>query len=412
MDAANQSLADALRSSFGILKAIMLVVVVLYLFSNVRRVDSHEQALTLRLGKLELPVRNPGLVWALPFPIDEIVPLPTKQSNTFTVNSHSFKRRKNMENKPLKFITWPPGRGLYPGIDGALITADQGLVHVRWKITYKIDKVADYVSNILSKKTEAAEALIKTFVETTGIHVASELTADQVIRTKVDLVQDEILHRVNQRLENIRAGIHVTRVEMFEQTPPIPVRDSFDDTQRAENIKKKEISDAEQARKERLNAAAGPAYKKLLEVLDAIDRGGTPDKPLDEWKAELNTMWRSKVEGKAGRMIEDAGSYLARLVGQMQSDVELYRTLVPEYERTPDLLVNRLWEETKMKIVTNPGVTKIYRPGDSEFRIRIPLDPEDVHKAEARRVQNKEFNPDSLLPPQRVVPVMPELAPP
>lgn len=411
MDAANQSLAEALRSSFGILKAIMLVIVVLYLFSNVRRVDSHEQALTLRLGKLELPVRDPGLVWALPFPIDEIVPLPTKQSNTFTVNSHSFKRLAADKDKPLKFISWPPGKGLRPALDGALITADQGLVHVRWRITYKIDKVDEYVSNVLSTKTEAAEDLIKTFVETTGIHVASELTADEVIRTKVDLVQDEILHRVNQRLENIYAGIHVTRVEMFEPTPPIPVRDSFDDTQRAENIKQKEISDAIQAKKERLNAAAGPAYPDLLEVLDAIDRGGTPDKPLDEWKVDLNTMWHTRVEGKAGRMIEDAGSFNARLVGQMQSDVELYRTLVPEYERTPDLLVNRLWEETKLKLVTNPGVTKIYRPADAEFRIRIPLDPEDVRKAEARRVRKKEFDPDSLLPPPRVVPVMPDLAP-
>jgi hypothetical protein len=95
----------------------------------------------------------------------------------------------------------------------------------------------------------------------------------------------------------------------------------------------------------------------------------------------------------------------------MQSDVELYRTLVPEYERTPDLLVNRLWEETKMKIFTNPGVTKVYRPAKAEFRIRIPLDPEAVRKAEARRVQDTEFNPNSLLPPARVVPVMPDLAP-
>ncbi|UCE61236.1 MAG: hypothetical protein JSU63_05700, partial [Phycisphaerales bacterium] len=74
LDAASQSLADALRASFSILKGIMLVLVVLYLFSNVRRIDSHEQALRLRLGKLLPGVEEAGLVWSFPYPIDEIVP--------------------------------------------------------------------------------------------------------------------------------------------------------------------------------------------------------------------------------------------------------------------------------------------------------------------------------------------------
>jgi len=408
MDAANESLADALRASFGILKGIMLVLVVLYLFSNVRRIDSHEQALTLRLGELELPIHDPGLVWALPFPIDEIVPLPTKQSNTFTVDSHSFMRRPGDEDKPLKFISWPSDKGLHPSLDGALITADTGLVHTRWKLTYKIDKVDRYVSNLLSKKTEAAEQLIRTFVETAGIHVAAEVTADEMIRTKVDRVQSEIRYRVNQRLADIQSGIKVTRLEMFEPTPPIPVRGAFDGTQRAENLKEKRIQDATQEKTKRLNAAAGPAHDRLLAVLDAIDRGGTPDRSLESWQDELDTLMMTEVEGKAGRIIEDAGSYLARVVGQMRSDLELYRTLVPEYERNPQLLVNRLYEEVKKEIFTNPGVTKVYRPAGAEFRIRIPLDPDDAREAEARRVQEKEFDAKSLLPPPRAVPVGPE----
>ena len=52
LNAANQSLADALRASFGILKVIMMVLVVLYLFSNVRCIEGHEPALVLRLGRL------------------------------------------------------------------------------------------------------------------------------------------------------------------------------------------------------------------------------------------------------------------------------------------------------------------------------------------------------------------------
>ena len=155
LDAANQSLADALRASFSILKGIMLVLLALYLFSNVRSIDSHEQALVLRLGKLLPGVHEPGLVWALPFPIDEIVPLPTMASNTTLITSHTFHRRENEIGKPLSVLNRSVGSGLEPGIDGALLTADAGLVHAQWKVTYKIDDVASYVSRFAGREVEA-----------------------------------------------------------------------------------------------------------------------------------------------------------------------------------------------------------------------------------------------------------------
>jgi len=413
MDAANQSLAEALRGSFSILKGIMLVIVVLFLFSNVRRIDSHEQALTLRLGRLQPQVRDPGLVWAMPFPIDEIVPLPTKSSNTFTIESHTFHREPNERDKPLSFFSWPVSRGLHPTQDGALMTADGGLVHVKWKITYKIDKVDQYVSNILSSNitnqaTKAAEDLIRTFVETVGIHVASGLTAEEMIRTRVDDVQNMIRNLVNQRLTAIDSGIDVIRVSMDEPTPPIAVREAFVATQRMENLKEKQIQDANQEKTKILNEAAGEAAERLLAVLQDIDRREPGDEIRQHMEKDVGKILTTQAEGKAGQMIQNSGAYLATVVGQMRSDLELYRTLVPEYERNPHLLVNRLWEETKQVVFTNPGVTKVYRPPNSQIRLRIPLDPEATRKDEARRLQKTEFDPRSLMPSQ-AVPVGPEV---
>jgi len=194
LDAANQSLSDALRASFGILKGIMLVLVGLYLFSNVRGIESHEEALILRLGKLHRVVDEPGLVWAWPYPIDEIVRLPTKKSNLVTVDSHTFRRRPQDEGKPLSMIS-PSGSGLNPEFDFALLTADAGLVHVRWNISYKISDVEGNVSRIAgatlvgqaapTRQIEAAEALLETLVENVGIHVALHLTAEEVIRETI-----------------------------------------------------------------------------------------------------------------------------------------------------------------------------------------------------------------------------------
>ncbi|MEK7710536.1 MAG: SPFH domain-containing protein [Planctomycetota bacterium] len=407
LDAANQSLSDALRSSFSILKGIMLILVVLYLFSNVRRIDSSEQALLLRLGHLYPKPYEPGLVWAFPYPIDEIVPLPTKQSNNLLVKSHSFFRRPEEEGKPLSFIM-RGGEGLNPGLDGALVTADTGLVHVQWKVTYKIDDLTGYVSTIKTKELEAAQDLIQRMVETTGIHLAGELTAEEMIRTRVDHVQTEMTRRVNERLKELNSGLTVTRVEMFEPTPPIPVRDAFDNTQKAENTKQTKIRDAEQQRTKLLSEAAGAAYPRVIDLLDAIDRGAPKEgRSVEELRADLGRTLEFEVEGETGQRIKDAGAYFSVVVGRMRGDVELYRTLLPEYERNPRLLIGRLWEETRQRIMKYSGVTKIYRPGPSQFRLHVPLDPEQTRIEEQKKLESKEFDIKKLRP-EKFVPVGPE----
>lgn len=407
LDVASQSLADALRASFGILKIIMGVLFVLYLFSNVRRIESHEQALILRLGQLQPGVKEAGLVWAFPFPIDEIIPLPTRRSNELRVDSHTFHRQDDEKDKPLNFITRGSTQGLKPGLDGALMTADAGLVHTRWRITYSINDVSAYVAHIAGRQVEAAERLITTLLENAAIQVAAEMTAEEVIRTKLDVMQGEVLLRLNRQLKALNSGIDVSRAEMYEPTPPIQIRQAFDNTQKTESAKLSRIRSAEQQRTKMLNETAGAAYPRVLAILDAIDAATAKGAPVEDLRRDLDTLLTEEVEGEAGRAIKGAGAYLSKAVGQMQSDVELYRTLLPEFERNPSLLIARLWERTKEQILNQPGVSKVYRPAGTQFRLHIPLDPEEARIEEERRLQRKEFDPKQLVP-EKWVPVGPE----
>lgn len=408
LDAANQSLADALRSSFGVLKAIMVVLMVLYLVSNVRRIEPHEEALVLRLGKLQRVVHQPGLIWAFPFPIDEIVPLPTRKSNELTVRSHTFFRNQNERGKPLSFISRGLKEGLNPARDFALLTADAGLVHAQWKVTYKFDDLDAFVRNIAGDKIEAAQELIKMYVEAVGVEVATEMTAEEMVRTKIDRVQSEMKLRINERLAAVKSGIVVTLVEMFEPTPPIAVVDAFNGTQRAENAKQQMIRAAEKDRTRILSEAAGAAYPRLIRLLDRIDATPPADPSMTGLRAELDRMLKEDVEGEAGRRIKEAGTFRASLVSQMQSDVDRYRALLPEYRRNPLVLINRLWEATKLRVFSNPGVTKFYRiPGLKEFRIQIPLDPDASRQVDMARVIDGRSRIDKLIQSE-IVPVGPE----
>ncbi len=411
LDAANQSLADALRSSFRILKGIMCVLVVLYLFSNVRCIDQHEQALVLTFGRLQEEVRDPGLMWAWPFPVDEVVTLPAMESNEILVRTHTFRRRKNEQGKSLDHLVRNDMQGLNPVYDGALLTADRGLVHIEWLVQYKIDAVDQYVrkyrgaGEIASHGIGAADELITKIVETVAIHVASEMNADDLVRKDTDRATSEVKHRINELLDTLETGISVHGVEMSEYTVPIQVRRAFVNAQMAQESRTARIQDARREESRLLSDTAGAAYTQVLALLDRLDAVGDDADERRAIEEALDYELTNRVEGHAGEMIRNAGAYYAVTVGEMESDIRLYRSYLPEYQRNPSLLIARLWEETKQAIFDRPGVRKIYRPTAlGEVRIKIGRDAEQVRKDEEERMRKKAFDPASLSD-KRLVPI-------
>lgn len=394
LDAANQALADSLKVSFKILKGIMVILVVLYMLSNVRCIGSHEQALVLRLGALKKGVKEPGLVRAWPFPIEEIVPLPTKKANTFTVDSHNFHREPIEIGKELDTISRNEHRGLHPVLDGSLMTADGGIVHLQWKITYRFTDVSRFVTNIRGDGRTAAEDLIKVLLETVGVHVGSEMTAEELIRTKVSELRYQVKTRLNERLIALDSGLEVNQVDVNQLTPPLQIRPIFTATQRAEQRKEATIAGARKEATQRMNDAAGASHEKIIALLDRIDATAKNDPEYTVILANLDDVLRNEAGGFAGRRINQAGAYHARVVGQMQADLQQYRMLLPEYQRDPVLLIERLWQQASLSILKSPGVVKLYVPfGLSEFRVIIPRDPDQERIKERARLLDKDAPP-------------------
>src|ERR1017187_99827 len=79
-DAGSQALAEALRSSFAIIKVAMLLMVLAFFCSGFFTVRSQEKAVILRFGRPvgegQKALRGAGLHWSYPYPIDEVVKIP------------------------------------------------------------------------------------------------------------------------------------------------------------------------------------------------------------------------------------------------------------------------------------------------------------------------------------------------
>ncbi|GIT05050.1 MAG: hypothetical protein CM1200mP29_04610 [Verrucomicrobiota bacterium] len=82
-DARTRALNEALQSSFKVVRVIMVILAIAFLGSGITKIDNNKRALHLRFGEY-IDTLNPGLVWAWPYPIDEIVQIPVNENRTIT----------------------------------------------------------------------------------------------------------------------------------------------------------------------------------------------------------------------------------------------------------------------------------------------------------------------------------------
>ena len=181
MDAASQSLADALRWSFRLLSAIMLFVLVGFVLSGFRTIQPQQMGVKKVFGRVTGPPADQGLAFTWPFPIGQIEIVDVSEQaleiDDFWMHETPADKTKSMEERTAM------SEGLRPGWDGALFTGDNNLLHVKLTCRYKVQDVLGYLGGVreadLSRQTTLRE-LIRSLVCKAAIQVASSKTADSI----------------------------------------------------------------------------------------------------------------------------------------------------------------------------------------------------------------------------------------
>src|SRR5579872_3331617 len=138
-DAGSQALSDALRSSFVIVKIIMIGLVIVFLGSGVFTVGPQEKAIVLRMGRPTgqgaAALRNPGFYFGWPSPIDEVVRIPFSaiQNADSTVGWDQTPEERKKALEP------PPGlQNLDPRNTTYALSSDTNIVLVNGTVSYSI----------------------------------------------------------------------------------------------------------------------------------------------------------------------------------------------------------------------------------------------------------------------------------
>ena len=422
LDTASKSLSDALRISFAILKVIMVILVVAFLASGFRTVESGEEALVLRFGRIQRVV-GPGFEWVFPYPIDEVVKIPVENQVTLRINSFWYKEgREDILGegaKPRRYfpdklnpvsegycLTRSQEKGTRPfSLDATIATedtletatpqaraggasestlieavegSDYNIVHSRWEIIYQIGDVERFFKSVHMRDVlpgqvyfdvmrESLTPLLRSVVEDAVVDALVHYSIDEALQS-IDTIPRHVRRLVQEKLDAMGSGIAVTSVQLVEVAWPKQVDEAFQEYVKASQERGKAVSNARSYAQTTLNQAVGRVAESLHRALK--------DETVDP--EQLERLW-AQVGGQAQDEIAQAQTYRAKVAASAEANANYLLSLLPEYEKRPELVAQEVYLDTIEQVLQNADEKFIIERADNakghEIRVLLNRDP-------------------------------------
>jgi modulator of FtsH protease HflK len=343
VDAGSQALSEALRSSFTIVKFVMVLLVLVFLTSGFFTVGPEQRAIILRFGRPvgegEKALLGPGLHWSFPYPIDEHkeVSIAGLQQVTSTVGWYAITPEQELAGIE------PPASGmLNPIADGYALTADENIIHSRARLTYRIKDPIRYVFGFVNASNAVQSAL-----DNALLHSASAFRVDDILTRDVAGFQEAVRRHTVQLVEKEDLGIVVEQC-VVQSVPPRQLKEAFASVLRAEVTRSKVLNGAR-------------SYENQI---------------------------TNKAGADAESLINLAQSERARLVSDMAAQAERFQEILPQYRDHPALFCQQRLTETLGRVLTNVHDKIFLSEGadgnPKELRLLLNREPPKPKTEEAR----------------------------
>ena len=327
-DSSSQALSDALKSSFAIIKVLMIGLVVVFLGSGFFTVGPQEKAVILRFGRPvgqgDRVLLQPGAHWAFPYPIDEVVKIPVGQMQSVRSTVGWYATTPAMEaagNEP------PPGDSLNPQRDSYVLTSDANIIHVRANLRYRIKEPGLQYA----LKFSNASNLVENVLNSAMVFAAGRYKVDDILTGDFAGFRELIQRRLNQLIEQHQLGIVVDQIDL-QAIPPRQLKERFN--------------------------AVGEAQARSDKVLNGARN------------YENQTI--NKARSDATALIAAAEAERTRSVAVVAAEAERFTHLLPQYRSNPALFVRQYQMDTIQRVMTSAQEKIVLPPG----QVRIQLDRE------------------------------------
>ncbi len=263
-DTGSRALAEALNSSFAIVKIVMVLMVVVFFGSGFFTVGPQEKAVILRFGKPvgeeSKALLTAGLHWSLPYPIDEVVRIPITEIQKISSNNGWYLTTPEAE---LSGEELPPGQSLNPAVDGYVITADRNIIHTRATLYYHIDNPIHFVFGF-----ESASNTVQNALNNALLYSAAKFNVDDILTRDQAGFKDAVQQRVTDLVDQAQLGIVIDQCEV-QSRPPRQLQDVFSQVTVARENRNKLLNDARSYENQVFNQSGARATSVTNEAATA-----------------------------------------------------------------------------------------------------------------------------------------------
>ncbi len=430
-DPASRSLSEALRLSFRVLTVVMVLVVGAFLATGLENIEDNQVGLIKVFGRI-VGQSEPGLAFGWPFPIGEIEVVSTAK-RSLEIDEFWFHLTARQRAQELDEIE-TDRQGLDPVRDGALLTGDRSLYHIRMTVTWEVSEPIVFRQNLADPEKVINDAVIAA-----TIRVAAGRTAESIHRegagpqrraAEFAPFAPQVRQLAQEDLNAIQAGVQITNIAIDERTWPLVARKAYNDAQRASDEMELKVNQARREAIETLRDAAGTVYARLVgepgqPTAPADWDPNTPydligqynllqestvsmpdrDEPADQdpesvLLARIDSVLTSRdLGGQAQSVISQAQAYRSSIEQVVGQRANRFDRLLRQYKNanTRDLLLADLWAGTLERVFSLPLLEPVYQPESAQGIVLIVPPSEQATQeisAEQTRARREEQDSD------------------
>jgi modulator of FtsH protease HflK len=276
-----------------LIKYLLVAVVVLWVLSGIYMVGPGERGLVLTFGRLTR-LTEPGLQYRFPAPFQshEIVDIAQVRTAEIGYRTEDGRARAVLE-------------------EAQMLTGDENLVEVQLFVQYLVQDPEKYLFAV-----RASDQVLLATAEIALRSTVGQNTIDFTMTEGRVEAQNQVRSLLQELLDEYQTGLIVTEARLLAVDPPLDVRDAFHDVVRAFEDRERLVQEAEGYAEQVVPSARGQAAQIVLE-------------------AEANREQR---------------------VIRAEGDAERFLALVEEYQRSPEVMRERLYLESIEGILSESNI--------------------------------------------------------
>jgi len=307
-------MTDLPRPPAGALRWILLGVVLLFAALTIYfQLAPYEQGVVLRFGRHVRTVGS-GPHLKLPFGIEQVYRVETEKQHKleFGFRTKEAAQRTTYEKEGF-------------GEESSMLTGDLNIADVEWVVQYRIDDPYKFLFEL----RDPVET-IRVVAEAEMRGVVGDMGFNEVIKSKRAEIEELVRTRMNEILRTYEAGVDVKIVQLQDVHPPAPVKDSFEEVNRALQEMERSVNEALQER------------NKVL----------------------------FRVEGEAKQRVAEAEGTKIERVNRAEGDGKRFALQLAEYRKAPAVTRQRLYLEAMQEVLPKAGRILVI---DDQVKGMLPL---------------------------------------